>query len=81
VSAYLEALPGVIEVHDLHIWPMSTTEVALTAHLVMPTTPCEPRFLADVCREVHRRFKIEHSTLQVESSDAPDCKHAPSESL
>jgi cobalt-zinc-cadmium efflux system protein len=81
VSAYLKGLPGVIEVHDLHIWPMSTTEVALTAHLVMPTTTCEPRFLADVCREVHRRFKIEHSTLQVESSDAPDCKHAPPESL
>jgi cobalt-zinc-cadmium efflux system protein len=81
VRAYLEALPGVIAIHDLHIWPMSTTEVALTAHLVMPTTTCEPRFLADVCREVDRRFKIEHSTLQVESSDAPDCKHAPEESL
>ena len=81
VRTYLEALPGVIELHDLHIWPMSTTEVALTAHLVMPTTTCEPRFLAEVCKEIHHRFKIEHATLQVEAADAPDCKHAPPESL
>lgn len=72
VNAYLAALPGVLEVHDLHIWAMSTTETALTAHLVMKTNTCEPRFLGEVGRALHDRFSIEHSTLQVEAPDAPD---------
>jgi len=72
VSAYLASLPGVLEVHDLHIWAMSTTETALTAHLVMATSSCEPRFLGDVGRELHEKFQIGHSTLQVEPPEAPD---------
>lgn len=72
VNAYLTGLPGVLEVHDLHIWAMSTTETALTAHLVMATNTCEPRFLGDVAKALHDKFEIEHSTLQVEAPEAPD---------
>jgi cobalt-zinc-cadmium efflux system protein len=82
VRAYLEGLPGVLEVHDLHIWAMSTTETALTAHLVMVTNSCEPRFLGDVGKTLHETFAIEHSTLQVEAPEAPDpCRMAPEGSL
>ena len=77
VNTYLAGLPGVLEVHDLHIWAMSTTETALTAHLVMRTDSCEPRFLGEVGNALHDKFKIEHSTLQVEPPEAPDpCRQA-----
>ncbi len=72
VELYLASLPGVLEVHDLHIWAMSTTETALTAHLVMATDTCGPRFLGDVGIALRERFKIEHSTLQVEPREAPN---------
>lgn len=82
VRAYLEALPSVREVHDLHVWAMSTTEAALTAHLVMPANACESTFLAGTCTELHRRFGIEHATLQVDPDDAPDpCRLAAHESV
>lgn len=77
VNTYLAGLPGVLEVHDLHIWAMSTTETALTAHLVMKTDSCEPKFLGEVGKALHDNFKIEHSTLQVEPPEAPDpCRQA-----
>jgi cobalt-zinc-cadmium efflux system protein len=66
VRAYLESVSGVVEIHDLHIWATSTTEVALTAHLVMPATFSYPALLNDVCKELHERFEIAHATLQVE---------------
>ncbi|WXB16218.1 cation diffusion facilitator family transporter [Pendulispora albinea] len=67
VRGYLGGLPGVREVHDLHIWAMSSTETALTAHLVTADgSPSSPGFLRDVCHELHQRFHIEHATLQVE---------------
>jgi cobalt-zinc-cadmium efflux system protein len=69
VRAYLESLPGVTRVHDLHVWPMSTTESALTAHLVRPGPPSSDAFLHDVAHELDHRFGIGHSTLQVESGD------------
>jgi cobalt-zinc-cadmium efflux system protein len=69
VRAYLESLPGVTRVHDLHVWPMSTTESALTAHLVRPGPPSGDAFLHDVAHELDHRFGIGHSTLQVESGD------------
>jgi cobalt-zinc-cadmium efflux system protein len=71
VKAYLAALPGVVEVHDLHIWAMSTTETALTAHVVMPGASSKPSFLTDVCKELHERFDIDHSTLQIDPHEAP----------
>jgi cobalt-zinc-cadmium efflux system protein len=72
VRAYLLSLPRVLEVHDLHIWAMSTTETALTAHLVMPANATEPHFLGNVCKELLYRFGIPHATLQVDPEDAPE---------
>jgi cobalt-zinc-cadmium efflux system protein len=69
VQAYLAALPGVGEVHDLHIWGMSTTETALTAHLVIPGLQDGDALLARVCAELHDRFGIEHATVQIEHGD------------
>ena len=77
VKDYLGQLQGVTEVHDLHIWAMSTNETALTAHLVRPGG-YEDSFLHGVCEELSHRFKIQHATLQIEAgSDV--CKLAPAE--
>ena len=73
VEAHLTGLPGVERIHDLHIWPMSTTEYALTAHLVMPSGFPGDAFLADCAHGIEHRFGIGHSTLQVEIGD--DCRH------
>ena len=75
VEAHLLGLPGVTQIHDLHIWPMSTTEFALTAHLVMPDGfPGDP-FLAGCAHDVEHRFGITHSTFQIEVG--ADCARAP----
>jgi cobalt-zinc-cadmium efflux system protein len=71
VATYLAALPGVTEVHDLHIWGMSTTETALTAHLVRPGAAVDDAMLAQICRELKNRFAIHHATLQVEDGSSP----------
>ena len=71
VATYLASLPGVTEVHDLHIWGMSTTETALTAHLVRPGAVVDDALLAQVCGELKSRFAIHHATLQVEGGSAP----------
>jgi cobalt-zinc-cadmium efflux system protein len=73
VLAYLSALPGVTEVHDLHIWGMSTTETALTAHLVRPGAALDDALLAEACAQLKSRFAVHHATLQVEdgSQDQP----------
>ena len=69
VRTYLSERPDVSGVHDLHIWAMSTTETALTAHLVMPAGHPGDAFLVQVSRELHDHFGIEHVTLQVEVGD------------
>jgi cobalt-zinc-cadmium efflux system protein len=80
IEAYLIGLPGVSEVHDLHIWAMSTTEVALTAHLVRPGATLDDGLLAQACSDLSTRFGIGHATLQIESGDpAHPCTLAPSE--
>jgi cobalt-zinc-cadmium efflux system protein len=66
VRAYLAGLPGVASIHDLHIWPMSTTETAMTAHLVMPTGHPGDAFLNDVAHALEDRFGILHATIQVQ---------------
>jgi len=71
VADYLAGLPGVIEVHDLHIWGMSTTETALTAHLVRPGAAVDDALISEACAELKRRFSIHHATLQVEGGDSP----------
>ncbi len=72
VTAALIALPGVTKVHDLHIWPMSTTEPVLTAHLVIPGGSPGDGFLAAARTMLHDRFAIGHATLQVETGDQCD---------
>jgi len=69
VKAYLGSLPTCVEVHDLHIWGMSTTETALTAHLIMGNSVCDDALLAKAAHELHDKFGIEHATLQVEFGD------------
>jgi len=76
IRAYLTGLAGVAEVHDLHIWGMSTTETALTAHLVMPAGHPGDVFTAHVCTVLHERFRVQHSTIQVETGAQP-CALAP----
>ena len=65
VQKYLESLPGVRQVHDLHIWAMGTSHIALTAHLVMPAGHPEDTFLQEATQTLHDRFEIGHVTLQV----------------
>ena len=67
VANYLAGLPGVTEVHDLHIWGMSTTETALTAHLVRPGAALDDALLSEACSVLKSRFAIQHATLQVEA--------------
>jgi cobalt-zinc-cadmium efflux system protein len=72
IRAYLHALPGVVEVTDLHIWPMSTTEVALTAHVTAPQGLLG-KVLIEAQTDLHHRFDIAHSTIQVDSDTPPPC--------
>ena len=78
VRTYLQALPGVAAIHDLHIWGMSTTETALTVHLVIPGGHPGDVFTCSVADGLQREFAIGHATIQVETGDldAP-CKLAP----
>jgi cobalt-zinc-cadmium efflux system protein len=78
VRDHLAAVVGVCAVHDLHIWPMSTTETALTCHLVIPAGHPGDQALALLAVDLHDRFGIEHATIQVETGD-PDhpCRLGP----
>ena len=78
VRAYLSALPGVVAIHDLHIWGMSTTDTALTVHLVVPDGYPGDAFTCAVSDELQNRFSIGHATIQIETGDlAAPCKLAP----
>ncbi len=77
VRAWLAALPGVEEIHDLHIWAMSTTETALTAHVIRPANDDADHFLHSTCEALSERFNIGHSTLQVETDSETACRLAP----
>ena len=76
VRSFLSSLDGVAAVHDLHIWPMSTTETALTAHLVRPAGHPGDAFLHDAAADLADRFGIGHATLQIETAvqTAHDCR-------
>lgn len=65
VHTWLAARPGVARVDDLHVWAMSTTQVALTAHLVMPAGPPGDDFLHEASEALHEHFGIDHATLQI----------------
>jgi cobalt-zinc-cadmium efflux system protein len=81
VRTWLAAQPGVTEVHDLHIWAMSTTETALTAHLTRPQNADNDDFLHAVCEGLQGRFGIGHATLQVESGSSRPCRLAAAEAV
>jgi cobalt-zinc-cadmium efflux system protein len=66
VGELLKALDGVVEVHDLHIWGMSTTDVALTVHLVRPCAGGEDALLSAATEQLRVRFGISHATIQLE---------------
>lgn len=73
VCSYLNEIPGVARVHDLHIWPIGSTETALTCHLVMPQGSPGDAFLGDVCMALRQRFAIGHATLQIEQDARCAC--------
>lgn len=80
VDAYLRGLPDVIEVHDLHIWALSTTETALTAHLVRSAGCVDEGLTMRVAQAMKQKFGIGHVTIQLESSaDSQRCALAPEE--
>lgn len=74
VHDYLAALPGITGVHDLHIWAMGTSHIALTAHLLMPQGHADDAFLKNATLQLHDRFEITHVTLQVmQQAFMPGC--------
>lgn len=73
VQSFLESLPGVDAVHHLHIWPIGTNEIALTAHVVRSSAEGHDAFLDRVAQELDSRFGINHATVQVELG--PGCEH------
>ena len=77
VTEWLGTRPGVSAVHDLHIWSLSTTAVAMTVHLVMPGGHPGDAFLDQLADELYDSFGIAHATLQVEIGDAVECRLAP----
>ncbi len=80
VKTYLLSLQAVASVHDLHIWAMSTTENAMTAHLVIPVGHPGDNFIHEICEELERHFKIQHATIQIEKGDSHShCKLEPDE--
>ena len=74
VRVFLSDLPGVSRVHDLHIWPLSTTQTALTCHLVMPEGHPGDQFTSKIAERLFALFNIEHSTVQIELSEEADCR-------
>jgi cobalt-zinc-cadmium efflux system protein len=80
VRAYLASLPHVTAVHDLHVWPMSTSETALTAHLVRDVDDCDCSLLDQAARELRVKFQIHHATIQFETVDH-ECSLASEETV
>ncbi len=72
IKRYLMSLDHITRIHDLHIWPLSTTEIALTVHLVVNKNSLDNNFLRDLQQYMHDHFGIEHSTFQIETSMGED---------
>ena len=81
VRQTLSTLTGVTAIHDLHIWAMSTTETALTCHLIMPDGCPSDSFLAETAKLLHDALEIQHVTLQVERGDGAVCALAPDDTV
>ena len=73
VKGYLEGLPEVAQLHHLHIWGLSTTETACTAHIVKREPQLDDQLLKRIANGLHERFGIEHTTVQFEACSEPDC--------
>lgn len=80
VRAYLASLPHVTAVHDLHVWPMSTTETALTAHLVRDVDDCDCALLDTAAKDLRAQFQIHHATIQFETVEH-ECSLASEETV
>jgi cobalt-zinc-cadmium efflux system protein len=81
VRDHLQSLPHVSAVHDLHVWAMSTTENAMTAHLVMDNGHPGDKFLEKLNHDLDHRFKIQHTTVQIEIGDGNVCILAPADTV
>ena len=82
IEAALTALPGVTEVHDLHVWGASTSEISLTAHLVAVDGTGHDQLLADAEAVLRERFRVAHSTIQIEGPAACEqCRQRPADTL
>jgi cobalt-zinc-cadmium efflux system protein len=77
VRHFFEKQRGVASIHDLHVWPISTTEVALTCHLVMPSGHPGDEFLHRLSQELAESFNIHHATMQIEIDQSAACALAP----
>ncbi len=77
VEAYLAAIPGITGVHHLHVWGMSTTEIALTVHLTKPDGQLDDALLERINAELHDRFRIAHATIQLEQGEVAEPKLVP----
>jgi len=73
IKRYLTSLENVSQIHDLHVWPMSTTEVALSVHLIIVNDSLDNDFLPKLQQQLREHFSIEHSTVQVERQDDGPC--------
>jgi cobalt-zinc-cadmium efflux system protein len=73
VNRSLSAIGGVVALHDLHIWPISTTENALTVHLVVPGQDARRQVLAEARRLLHDRYRLEHVTIQIDDLSGEEC--------
>ena len=79
VRDFLKARSGVTSIHDLHIWPMSTTEIAMTCHLVIPNGHPGDEFIHHLAQDLAAMFKINHPTIQIETDPHAACALAPDE--
>lgn len=77
VKRYLTSIENVCQIHDLHVWAMSTTETALTVHLIVTDTDVSNKFLVDIQQHLHDHFNIEHATIQIENQDEASCMLNP----
>lgn len=81
VESWLKSQSGVSSVHDVHIWPISTTKVAMTAHVVIPSGHPGDDFLDNTAEELEHEFGIAHVTLQIETGDGGSCRLAPANTI
>ncbi len=75
VAEFLRSHPGVTAIHDLHVWPLSTTETALTVHLLIPAGYPGDAYTAELASALHDRFGIDHATVQIETDPQTPCRY------